>query len=384
MESKRSTQTSDTGTPYVPAKLCEYPTKWCIEWWWYSYKADKLLQKRLYTIPGATPAERRRNAAGIVRQINRELHAGATADPAPQAAEPQQQRFLEALRMACTVRGQAASKRMMQSFTSFLNVFTEWYTGARLEQTLVREFSKAHVYAYMDWLKSERGVTNVTRNNHLRLLRMGLKELEQRGILEGSPARGVRRLKEQGRKNVPYTATQQLRLEEWLRQQDQRLYWFTRFIYHAFLRPVEITRLQARDVDILRGVILVRAQQSKSARQEAIIITRGLTRVLDEMNFAGIDPGAYIFSDDLRPGYKLLHRARVTERYHAALRACEIEDKELTLYNWKHTGTIAAYRSGVDMLSIMRQCRHKDPKQTMQYMQSIGLMLEFDLKDAEW
>lgn len=43
------------------------------------------------------------------------------------------------------------------------------------------------------------------------------------------------------------------------------------------------------------------------------------------------------------------------------------------MYSCKHTGVSAAYRIGVDIYAISRQCRHRTITETQNYMRSIGL-----------
>jgi integrase len=47
--------------------------------------------------------------------------------------------------------------------------------------------------------------------------------------------------------------------------------------------------------------------------------------------------------------------------------------KNQTLYSFKHTGVIAAYKAGIDLYSISRQCRHASLNQTMVYMRQLGI-----------
>jgi len=41
--------------------------------------------------------------------------------------------------------------------------------------------------------------------------------------------------------------------------------------------------------------------------------------------------------------------------------------------SWKHTGVVNAYKAGVDIKSIQRQCRHTAIDMTDNYLKSLGL-----------
>jgi integrase len=45
-----------------------------------------------------------------------------------------------------------------------------------------------------------------------------------------------------------------------------------------------------------------------------------------------------------------------------------------TLYSWKHTGVVQAYKNGVDIKAIQLQCRHYSIEQTDVYLKSLGFV----------
>jgi len=48
-------------------------------------------------------------------------------------------------------------------------------------------------------------------------------------------------------------------------------------------------------------------------------------------------------------------------------------NKDYTLYSWKHSGVVAAYKAGIDIKTIQSQCRHHSLEQTDIYLKSLGL-----------
>lgn len=51
----------------------------------------------------------------------------------------------------------------------------------------------------------------------------------------------------------------------------------------------------------------------------------------------------------------------------------ELADDSVLL-SWKHTGIVSAHKSGIDIYSIMRQCRHGSINETQRYLKSLGLL----------
>ncbi|MEN7551857.1 hypothetical protein AAG747_28330 [Rapidithrix thailandica] len=93
----------------------------------------------------------------------------------------------------------------------------------------------------------------------------------------------------------------------------------------------------------------------------------------------------YLFgADKMKPGPDSLLRVRVTERHIKVLRHLEIYDGLVTLYSWKHTGVVNAYRAGVDIKTLQSQLRHHSLEMTDIYLRSLGMVLNNELKDKSW
>ncbi len=61
-----------------------------------------------------------------------------------------------------------------------------------------------------------------------------------------------------------------------------------------------------------------------------------------------------------------------------------IEDKDVTMYSWKHTGNCNAYRAGADIKALQQQNRHHSLEMTDVYLRSMGLRQQWKLRDLEW
>lgn len=95
-------------------------------------------------------------------------------------------------------------------------------------------------------------------------------------------------------------------------------------------------------------------------------------------------PTFYLFSRELLPGKIEVARNRVSERHHDALIAANLYNGELTLYSWKHTGVVNAYRAGASIEWLQKHLRHSDLKDTVVYLKSLGLMLDEKSHAPSW
>ena len=69
------------------------------------------------------------------------------------------------------------------------------------------------------------------------------------------------------------------------------------------------------------------------------------------------------------------------ERHKKILKELDLWGKDYTLYSWKHTGVVSAYKARIDIKSIQLQCRHYSLEQTDIYLKSLGLYKDRDVFD---
>ena len=132
---------------------------------------------------------------------------------------------------------------------------------------------------------------------------------------------------------------------------------------------------------------MVPVEAAKNAKQMPVVITAGLRKDLEAFldKYRGTLPEtAFLFSKGFKPGLIHYHRNRFSEAHREALEATGLYGTGVTGYAWKHTGVTNAYLSGVDIVSIQKQCRHHSLAETEKYLRSLGLRFARDLSEANW
>lgn len=170
-------------------------------------------------------------------------------------------------------------------------------------------------------------------------------------------------------KNIAFTDSQKAEITELLTP-EMRL--FTRMIYFTYIRPIEILRLRCQDIRLDLGVIIIQGRYSKNRKQASITIPDEFFDELSAMKYDKFPGEWFIFGKGLKPGAGALGRNSVT-RYHSQVLRALGYNADYTLYSWKHTGVVAAYRSGIEIYAIMRQLRHGSLDMTQVYLKSLGL-----------
>ena len=64
-------------------------------------------------------------------------------------------------------------------------------------------------------------------------------------------------------------------------------------------------------------------------------------------------------------------------KYRQVLNSLNFDD-HFTLYSWKHTGNVTAYKNGIDIYAIMKQNGHTSIDTTMKYLKTLGLIIDID------
>ncbi len=242
--------------------------------------------------------------------------------------------------------------------------------------------------AFSDYLLQERSNSNRTRNNLLGDLRTLVNLMSERGWLAGQafPKWG-KLIESPTRIHDVYTAEQRQVLISHLRVHDHRLLLLVQFIYYTFLRPIELTRIRVRDVDLQNNRILIHKSDAKGGRKsagfEVVVINEQFRQYIDEMNLQIAHPNYYLFGRGLLTCGVQTVRNRLSERHSQALRDCGLYNELLSFYGHKHTGVVRAYQAGADIVWLQKQLRHASLDDTQIYLRALGLLPPERLK-IEW
>jgi len=85
---------------------------------------------------------------------------------------------------------------------------------------------------------------------------------------------------------------------------------------------------------------------------------------------ANIPNKDYIFPGSIKG--KSYGQGYMTRKHKIFLERFGFDDRH-TLFSWKHTGVVMAYKAGVYFKNIQLQCRHHSIEMTENYLKSLGL-----------
>jgi integrase len=153
------------------------------------------------------------------------------------------------------------------------------------------------------------------------------------------------------------------------------------FVYYLCVRSEkELQLLKVGDIIEDGELFAFRAEATKSDRDELIPIDPNLKNVMVEMGLFKAPKTDFIFSTKGRPDSQPFGKNFFARRFRVIRKMMGLST-EFTLYGWKHTRCVHLVKAGVNLVEIMKLCRHRDIATTAKYIRSLGL--DIDAKELQ-
>ena len=349
--------------------------RWYVSFYVWNVQKNELIRKREYSVNDyKTKAERYAFGKQRMDSINLLLSEGFHIDSRKQDSGEEELKNVttleDALKRVLEIKKSSFRKKSYSCFSSTLSNFLSWAKKNRLNNTDVNYLDRYHAQYYMDYLIVDKGLAGKTVNNKIAYLKTLFNSLKEREIIEVSPFDKLKKQKEiRTNQNAAFEEKEIAELKKIIEKEAPVLWVFIQFIYYCYLRPGEIRMMKKENINLDSGKIFIPAVVSKNAKNDHVDIPEPFKQVLKDF-LANIPEKNYIFSgrDDGKP-----IAADIMTRIHKTfLKRLKFDDQH-TLYSWKHTGVVMAYKAGVDIKSIQRQCRHHSIEMTDNYLKSLGL-----------
>jgi len=376
--------------PYKLAKLVHYEysnsQKWYIDFSAYHVQTGKLKRKRLFEFNNIEDLNKRRLfAENLTREINEMLVKGYHFDN----NKLQVLKIAESIKstlsfMSCEDALKLAEKQREKDFTertrkdvkSKIKLFKKWLNDKGVLYDSIKSLNASEAREYIYFIKYTQDFQNITVNNHIRVMKALFEFLKENEIISINIFRDIRKKKEvKTRRNLAYTDKQTREIKAYLLKKDPEVWRFCEFIFYSFMRPVEIRSLLWSDVHFDKGYIYLKAENSKVKRERYVQITNSFKKYLKDLQGAKRNQDEFIFSARKKGPFKPSSNNYYTEKYREALKELGYTT-DYTMYGWKHTGNVKAYKQGVGLHAIMRQNGHSQIETTVNYLKSLGLLLD--------
>ena len=392
-------------TKKYPYKLCEIRTRkgdlskrWYVEFYVWDENTDQLERKVDYSINRfKTEKERLAQANHLKKQIDGALAKGMfirkKEEPVvapvvalkPKDGITAESNFIDAILYCAKVKTAALSKRSGTTYKSIVKILNQWLEVQEYHFKPLGEVDQVIIYEFLDYLKMDREVDNITRNNYLVYCKAIFNFYVDRKVLPSSPCAGIKDLPENEKAHIPYLDEEKELIKDYLAERDPQLLLFCTFMYYTFARRNELRLSQVKNlgdkfhIPAYTYIFEKKEKVSKNNKSSSVIIPVQLEKIIQKEGLRNYPPDFFIFGAEGKPGPKPFSISYFSNKHRKVVKHFNFT-KGHDMYSWKATGVIKLFKEIKDIIKIKEQCRHSDIRHTEKYLRELGL---FDNKEVQ-
>ena len=240
-----------------------------------------------------------------------------------------------------------------------------------IEDCNVKDVTKIKAEKFIIQIKALREWQAKTANNFIKLCRMLFKFAVDNSFTSFNPFEKVPLIKGEQKSKRTLTKEEQSKIYNYLHRENLPFLIFTQLVYTDLIRPVEIFRLQCKDLDPTTRKITLPASKTKNKKERVLLIPQSLEvlfdRYLQEIDYANTSKEAYLFSENFRPEIsdEPLPSVYASIRWRKMCQELNLPD-DCKLYGLRHTG-ICDLLAVLPMNTVRMLADHSDTKQTIHY-----------------
>lgn len=220
-----------------------------------------------------------------------------------------------------------------------LLTFEKWLNSNGFKDRAIQSVTKKTVLNFLNSVLEKTSPKN--RNNTRSCLSIFFKYLEDNEFVPENFVAKIPIISAQPVRNKTYTQSQENEIFSYLQKNDTQLLLMIKFVSYNFLRPIEVCRLQIKDIDFQDKRLVVDA---KNKLQKTKIIPEILFKEIQFLK--DLNPDFFIFSPN---GADVWNCDEINKRDYWSKRFKKAKDalglgKEYGLYSFRHTFITKLYR----------------------------------------
>lgn len=352
-----------------------------VQFYIYSSLERKLVRKRVFALDGTNDKERIDYARiYLIPEISKQLIDGAIAAPKVSTEDKNLGgiTIIQAIKSAIGIRNYTVGLAARQRFEYVFLKFLKYLEVNDLVNFKLHSFSKNMANDYQLYLIMS-GLSNVTTKNNITTLKCLINVIMENdnSPITKNPFIGLKKLSLGMGRNLAYSPAQIQLILGYLKEHNPGIFLLANTMYYTLMRTIELSDLQRKHINMVRdGFIYIAPEiNTKHATERHVRITGPLNKLFIDFGVYDLPPEHYIFSRHIKPGPRKYLSGYLGSSYTIAIKKIEefSDNRDYTLYSWKHTGVVAAYKAGIKPYNIMKQTGHKSRSSFEVYLKSLGL-----------
>lgn len=221
------------------------------------------------------------------------------------------------------------------------------------------QFDRKFCVSFLDYVFIERNNGAQTRNNYLGFLKTFSGFLVEKGFLKTRPTEGIapisKRLYKKGRTVIPLDIVG--KIADYCKIYEKNFLLACYLLYYCFIRPVEMTRLKIKYINIKDCTIFIPGECSKNHLDQTVTVPKKVLLYAIEIGVMSAPQEDYIFSYNLRPGKAQIDPKHFRDHWDNVRRALNLKP-EWKFYSLKDTGITEMCDNNMATIVVRDQARH--------------------------
>ncbi|MFJ1328173.1 tyrosine-type recombinase/integrase [Capnocytophaga canimorsus] len=282
----------------------------------------------------------RREAIKVLRDALEKALANGTINPYEDTySEIKIINIAQAVELALKNAQATMRESSFKDYKSRINKFEKWLDNNGFSGRSVQAITKKTVLNFLNDVLEKTSAKN--RNNTRSNLSIFFKYLEDNEYIAENFVSKIPVLNAKPERNKTYTQTQESQIFNYLEKNDKLLLLMIKFVSYNFLRPIEVCRLQIKNIDFEGKKLVVDA---KNKLQKTKIIPEILFQEIQYLK--GSNSEFYLFAPE---GVNHWNTTETNKRDYWSKRFKKVKDvfglgKDYGLYSFRHTFITKLYR----------------------------------------
>jgi len=247
----------------------------------------------------------------------------------------------EAFEFALQIKKRIVNPKTYSGYSGRSNKFLDWVTK---NQPVIKTIDQLTKNTLQQFLNSVLQLTSArNRNNYRADISSIIQVLVDNEILATNFIKNITVLKSTPERNKTYTQQTQIEIYKYLKEKDPILLLYIKFISYTFLRPIEVSRIKIKDINLKQQTISFKAK-NKALKTKIIP-----SILMEDLKIIGnLNSEDYLFTPDKLGGQwdttETNRRDYFTKRFKKVVKDHFNLDQDYGLYSFRHTYITKLYR----------------------------------------
>lgn len=281
--------------------------------------------------------------------------------------------IIDAFLVALKLKTDSDRKDTNRTYSSISDLFIAFLKKEKLDQLMIKEFSKRHAMAYMDHCVLDRKVGPHTYNNNIIALKALMYALIEREYYEEeNPFSMIKMKAGQKKKRRNFSQEEAKVVIAHIHKHEPMLMIALLLEYCCFVRPTEIRYMKFGQVNLDTGMVFIPSTIGKTKEDRHLTIPNEFIKYFDTAFFKAYPSSYYIFGEGFLPHHcTVCGKNTMGNKHRLILKNLHKHGKlkditGLQWYSWKDTGITDALEE-LPLLAVQDQAGHSTPEMTLKY-----------------